>query len=72
MAILRIRDADKDGKTLMDAAVLALTADMAKVGFATITIESRVSNIKNCFEKPMNASAFLSGILEYRGLKQTA
>ena len=69
IAILRIRDGDKDGKTLMDAAVLALTADMATVGFAATTIESRVSNIKNCFEKPMNASAFLSEILEYRGLK---
>ena len=69
MAILRIRDADKDGKTLMDAAVLALTADMAKVGFATITIESSVANIRNCFEKPMNASAFLSETLKYKGLK---
>jgi hypothetical protein len=69
IAILRIRDGDKEGKTVMDAAVLALTADMATVGFAVTTIESRVSNIKNCFEKPMNASAFLSDILEYRGLK---
>jgi len=69
IAILRIRDGDTDGKTVMDAAVLALTADMATVGFAATTIESRVSNIKNCFEKPMNASAFLSEILEYRGLK---
>ena len=69
IAILRIRDGDEDGKTVMNAAVLALTADMATVGFAATTIESRVSNIKNCFEKPMNASAFLSEILEYRGLK---
>ena len=69
VAILRIRDGDKYGKTVMDAAVLALTADMAKIGFVATTIESRVSNIKNCFEKPMNASAFLSAILEYRGLK---
>ena len=69
IAILRIRDGDTDGKTVMDAAVLALTADMATVGFPATTIESRVSNIKNCFEKPMNASAFLSEILEYRGLK---
>jgi hypothetical protein len=53
----------------MDAALLALTADMATVGFAATTIESRVSNIKDCFEKSMNASAFLSEILEYRGLK---
>ena len=69
IAILRIRDGDQDGKAVVDAAVLAITADMATVGFAATTIESRVSNIKNCFEKPMNASAFLSGILEYRGLK---
>jgi hypothetical protein len=69
IAILRIRDGDEDGKTLMNAAVLALTADMTTVGFAATTIESRVSNIKNCFEKPMNASAFLSEILEYRELK---
>ena len=69
IAILRIRHSDEDGKAVMDAAVLALTADMATVGFAATTIESRVSNIKNCFENPMNASAFLSEILEYRGLK---
>ena len=69
IAILRIRDSNEDGKTVMDAAVLALTADMAKAGFAATTIESRVSNIKTCFEKPMNASAFLNEILEYRGLK---
>ena len=69
VAILRIRDGDEDGKTVMNAAVLALTADMTTGGFAATTIESRVSNIKNCFEKPMNAFAFLSEILEYRGLK---
>ena len=69
IAILRIRGGDRDGKTIMDAALLALTADMATVGFAATTIESRVSNIKNCFEKSINASAFLSEILEYRGLK---
>ena len=69
IAILRIRNGEKDGKTVMDAAVLALTADMAKVGFAATTIESRVSNIKNCFEKQMNASTFLDEILEYRGLR---
>ena len=69
IAILRIRNGEKDGKTVMDAAVLALTADMAEVGFAATTIESRVSNIKNCFEKQMNASTFLDEILEYRGLR---
>ena len=69
IAILRIRHGDEDGKAVMDAAVLALTADMATVGFAATTIESRVSNIKNCFENPMNASTFLSEILLYRGLK---
>ena len=69
IAILRIRDSDEDGKTVTDAAVLALTADMEKAGFAATTVESRVFNIKNCFEKPINASAFLSEILEYRGLK---
>ena len=69
IATLRIRDGDEYGKAVMDAAVLALTADMATVGFAATTIESRVSNIRSCFKKPMNASAFLSEILEYRGLK---
>ena len=69
IAILRIRDSDEDGKTVTDAAVLAHTADMEKAGFAATTVESRVFNIKNCFEKPINASAFLSEILEYRGLK---
>jgi hypothetical protein len=69
IAILRIRDGDEDGKAVMDAAVLAITADMATVGFAATTIKSRVSNIRNCFKKPTNASAFLSEILEYRGLK---
>ena len=69
IAILRIKDSNDDGKMLLDATVLALTADMAKAGFAATTIESRVSNIKNCFKKQINASAFLSEILEYRGLK---
>ena len=69
IAILRIRDSDENGKAVMDAAVLAITADMATIGFAATTIDSRLSNIKNCFEKQMIASGFLSEILEYRGLK---
>ena len=72
IATLRIRDGDNDGKAVLDAAVLALTADMAKAGFAATTIKSRLTNIENCSGKPINAPAFLSEILEYWGLKQPA
>ena len=69
IATLRIRDEFDDGQDIMAAAVAELRAAMQAIGFPEITVESRVSNITNCFQKAETATAFTDGVLEHRELK---
>ena len=69
IATLRIRDEFDDGQDIMAAAVAELRAAMQAIGFHEITVESRVSNITNCFQKAETATAFTDGVLDHRKLK---
>ena len=69
IATLRIRDEFDDGQDIMAAAVAELRAAMQAIGFPEITVESRVSNITNCFQKAETATAFTDGVLKHRELK---
>lgn len=69
IATLRIRDEFDDGQDILASAIAELTAAMQAIGFPEITVESRISNITNCFQKAETATAFTDGVLEYRELK---
>ena len=69
IAALRIRDEFDDGQDIMAAASAELRSAMQAIGFPDITVESRISNITNCFQKAETATAFTDGVLEHRGLK---
>ncbi len=68
IAILRLRDEEGYDKKGFDKVAAAMRNDMQKMGFPEISMKSRVSNIKNCFEKYGPADEFIAGILERRGL----
>ena len=69
IATLRLRDESEDGQDMLAAAVAELRAAMQAIGFPEITVESRVSNITNCFQKAETATAFTDGVLKHRELK---
>ena len=69
IATLRIRDELENGSDIIAQAITELMRTMRKIGFPEITLESRKSNITNCFSKQETADTFLDGILQYRGLK---
>ena len=43
--------------------------DMIKIGFPTVTMESREANILNCLQKNESADAFIDDVLQHRKLK---
>lgn len=66
IAILRIRD-DYDGsKTELASISHELSQEMHGLGFPAITINSRLSNIHNCYKKAQSSEAFISQVLEER------
>jgi len=70
IATLRIRDEYDEGKSLLTFTIAGLSTAMSEIGFPASTIESRISNISNCFEKDVSAEEFIDGVLEHRELKK--
>ena len=69
IATLRIRDEITGGEDVVFQAVEKLINDMIKIGFPTLTMESRKANILNCLQKNESADAFIAGVLRHRKLK---
>ena len=69
IATLRIRDEITEGEDVVFQAVEQLIIDMTKIGFPTLTIESRKANILNCLQKNKSADAFIYDVLRHRKLK---
>ena len=69
IATLRIRDEISEGEGVVFQAVEQLMQDMIKIGFPTLTMESRKANIFNCLQKNESADAFIDGVLRNRKLK---
>lgn len=69
IAILRVReDADGDQQAF-ERTANALRDVMRLVGFPDISTDSRVSNIRNCFDNYESAEIFIDGVLRERGLR---
>ena len=69
VATLRIRDEITGEENIVFQAVEQLIKDMIKMGFPTLTIESRKANILNCLRKNESADAFIDTVLRHRKLK---
>ena len=69
IATLRIRDEISEGEGVVYQAVEQLLQDMIKIGFPTLTMESRKANILNCLQRNESADAFIAGVLRHRKLK---
>ena len=69
IATLRMRDEITGGEDVVFQAVEKLINDMIKIGFPTLTMESRKANILNCLQKNESADAFIAGVLRHRKLK---
>ena len=69
IATLRIRDEITGGEDVVFQAVEQLIKDMIKIGFPTLTMESRKANIVNCLQKNESADEFIDGVLRHRKLK---
>jgi len=69
IATLRLRDEDLIREDEFELLKSSLTKDMKKANFQHITIESRISNIDNCFLKSVSKKDFIGGVLEERNLK---
>jgi len=69
IATLRIRDEINEEEDVIFEAIEQLIKDMIKIGFPTLTIESRKANILNCLQKNESAYAFIDGVLRHRKLK---
>ena len=69
IATLRLRDEDLIREDEFELLKSSLTKDMKKANFQQITIESRISNIDNCFLKFVAKKDFLAGVLEERNLR---
>ena len=69
IATLRIRDEINEEEDVIFEAIEQLIKDMIKIGFPTLTIESRKANILNCLQKNESADAFINGVLRHRKLK---
>ena len=69
IATLRMRDEITGGEDVVFQAVEQLIKDMIKMGFPTLTMESRKANILNCLRKNESADAFIDGVLRHRKLK---
>ena len=69
IATLRIRDEITGGEYVIFQAVEQLIKDMIKIGFSTLTMESRKTNILNCLQKNESADAFIDDVLRHRKLK---
>ncbi len=68
ISIMRLRDEEGYDQTGFDKVADAMSHDMAKIGFPPISINSRLSNIRNCFSRGDTAQEFVEKILEQRGL----
>ena len=69
IATLRIRDEITGGEDVVFQAVEQLIKDMTKIGFPTLTVESRKANILKCLQKNETADAFIDDVLQRRKLK---
>ena len=69
IATLRMRDEITGGEDVVFQAVEKLIKDMIKIGFPTLTMESRKANILNCLQRNESADAFIAGVLRHRKLK---
>ena len=69
IATLRMRDEITGGEDVVFQAVEQLTKNMIKMGFPTLTVESRKANILNCRQKNESADEFIDGVLRHRKLK---
>ena len=69
IATLRMRDEITGGEGVVFQAVEKLIKDMIKIGFPTLTMESRKANILNCLQRNESADAFIAGVLRHRKLK---
>ena len=69
IATLRMRDEITGGEDVVFQAVEQLIKDMTKIGFPTLTVESRKANILKCLQKNETADAFIDDVLQRRKLK---
>ena len=69
IATLRIRDEITRGENVVFQAVEQLIKDMIKMGFPTLTMESRKANILHCLHKKESADVFIDSVLRHRKLK---
>lgn len=68
IAILRLRDEESYNRAAFSKVALVMRRDMTKIGFPEISINSRISNIDNCYSKYGSPKKFINGILRQRGL----
>ena len=66
IAILRMRDETTNSQAQIINVTMALRQAMGDVGFPTSTIDSRISNIKNCAQKNTTAIEFIKAVLDHR------
>jgi|TARA_B110000483_G_scaffold206252_1_gene250444 hypothetical protein len=69
IAAIRIREKNKNGKTLIVNALFELKKTMSILNFPISSIKSRELNIKNCFKKKISSKIFIFNVLKKRGLK---
>lgn len=69
IAILRLRDEEGYDAARLKRVTDVLSADMKTVGFAQISISSRIRNIESCFVRDGEALELIDARLEERGLK---
>jgi len=69
IAILRLRDEEGYDAAGFDSVAAALGAEMGRIGFAEISIASRIANIRHCFAEYGTPEDFIAGVLRQRRLR---
>ena len=66
IAILRLRDENDDPETALNALIPALQEAMSAVGFPDISTDSRIDNLRHCYQNYGPANVYIEGILASR------
>ena len=64
ISALRMREENKNGKSLIIDALFELKKTMSILSFPISSIKSRELNIKNCFKKNISSKLFILGVLK--------
>ena len=68
VAILRVRE---EANETYAAVIEGLKTAMTRVGFPTISTDSRISNISNCYDNYGSSAEFIEGVLNQSGANES-